>query len=329
MKKLFLFFILGTPTLLMGQDSLEVLEVEIQDSYKEIKLIPGKVLPTQISNLAFEIPGIVYKINADIGDRLVKGDVLAELDSREVNANFMQAEARFKLSKLALDRFEDLKKDGFISAQEFDRASAEYDVAKSELEFFKVKLSQTKITAPYDGFIQDRMIDQGTIISPGTMVFQFVSSTSVEAHVSIPSDIIQNLVIGQEYTFTIEGGKAQAKFSRVAPMTIGGSTNRLAIFRFKEFINPGSIGYLNYENLVQAKGVWVPFSALSESDQGLWSLFVLAPENDSFGSVKVVRELVELLHIEGNFAYVTGTLTPGEQVIVGGASKVIEGKIYD
>ena len=168
MKKLFLFLILGASTLLMGQDSLEVLEVEIQDSYKEIKLIPGKVLPTQISNLAFEIPGIVYKINADIGDRFAKGDVLAELDSREVNANFMQAEARFKLSKLALDRFEDLKKDGFISAQEFDRASAEYDVAKSELEFFKVKLSQTKITAPYDGFIQDRMIDQGAADGSGS-----------------------------------------------------------------------------------------------------------------------------------------------------------------
>ena len=48
MKKLFLFLILGASTLLMGQDSLEVLEVEIQDSYKEIKLIPGKVLRTEI-----------------------------------------------------------------------------------------------------------------------------------------------------------------------------------------------------------------------------------------------------------------------------------------
>ena len=53
MKKLLLFLILGAPTLLMGQDSLEVLEVEIQDSYKEIKLIPGKVLPTQISIFSF------------------------------------------------------------------------------------------------------------------------------------------------------------------------------------------------------------------------------------------------------------------------------------
>ena len=146
MKKLFLFLILGAPTLLMGQDSLEVLEVEIQDSYKEIKLIPGKVLPTQISNLAFEIPGIVHKINADIGDRFAKGDVLAELDSREVNANLMQAEARFKLSKLALDRFEDLKRDGFISAQEFDRASAEYDVAKSELELPLVAIRLLVVT---------------------------------------------------------------------------------------------------------------------------------------------------------------------------------------
>ena len=48
MKKLFLFLILGAPTLLMGQDSLEILEVEIQDNYKEIKLIPGKILPTQM-----------------------------------------------------------------------------------------------------------------------------------------------------------------------------------------------------------------------------------------------------------------------------------------
>ena len=326
MRNLLSLIVIFYTSFSFSQDSFELQEVKLQDSYREIKLIPGKILPTKISRLAFEIPGSVNKIDADIGDAFFKGDLLAELDNREASANLMRAEAKYKLSKLALDRLNDLKTDGFISAQELDKANAEYDVAKSELEYFKVKLSQTKIIAPYDGFIQNRMIDQGTIISPGVNVFEFVDSSSVEAHISIPDKIIDNLIIGEEYFFTIKEKKINAVLSRIAPMTIGGSTNRLAIFRFNEFISPGSIGYLNYENRVTAKGLWVPFSALSESDQGLWSLYVLNSNNNES---KIARELVELLHVEDRLAYVSGTLSPGEKIIVGGASKVIEGKVYN
>ena len=322
---LLILFFLYSPSS-FSQQSFELQEVKILDSYNEIKLIPGKILPAKISRLAFEIPGIVKKIDADFGDAFIKGDLLAELDDREASANLLRADAKYKLSKLALDRLEDLKKDGFASAQELDKAGAEYDVAKSELELSKIKLSQTKIIAPYDGFIQNRMIDHGTIISPGHSIFEFVDSSSVEAHISIPDKIIDNLVIGNKYTFTIKDKKINSALSRIAPMRIGGSSNRLAIFRFDEFISPGSIGYLNYENSVSAKGLWVPISALSESDQGLWSLYVLTVNGQES---KVSRELVELIHIEDNYAYVTGTLSPGEQIIVGGASKVIEGKIYN
>ena len=50
------------------------------------------------------------------------------------------------------------------------------------------------------------MIDQGTIISPEN-VFEFVDSSSVEAHISIPDKIIDNLIIGEEYFFTIKEKK--------------------------------------------------------------------------------------------------------------------------
>ena len=203
MRNLLPLIVIFYASLSLSQDSFELQEVKLQESYREIKLIPGKILPTKISRLAFEIPGSVNKIDADIGDAFSKGDLLAELDNREASANLKRAEAKYKLSKLALDRLEDLKTDGFISAQELDKANAEYDVAKSDLEYFKVKLSQTKIIAPYDGFIQNRMIDQGTIISPGVNVFEFVDSSSVEAHISIPEKIIDNLTIGEKYFFTI------------------------------------------------------------------------------------------------------------------------------
>ena len=321
---LILFFLYTSSS--FSQQSFELQEVKLLDSYNEIKLIPSKILPAKISRLAFEIPGIIKKIDADIGDAFIEGDLLAELDDREASANLLRADAKYKLSKLALDRLEDLKKDGFASDQELDKAGAEYDVAKSELMLSKIKLSQTKIIAPYDGFIQNRMIDHGTIISPGLSIFEFIDSSSVEAHISIPDKIIDNLIIGNKYKFTIKDKKTHSVLSRIAPMRIGGASNRLAIFRFDEFISPGSIGYLNYENSVTAKGLWVPISALSESDQGLWSLYVLAVNDQES---KVSRELVELIHIEDNYAYVTGTLSSGEQIIVGGASKVIEGKIYN
>ena len=61
---LILFFLYTSSS--FSQQSFELQEVKLLDSYNEIKLIPGKILPAKISRLAFEIPGIVKKIDADI-----------------------------------------------------------------------------------------------------------------------------------------------------------------------------------------------------------------------------------------------------------------------
>ena len=111
----------------------------------------------------------MYK-RQDVGDLVFKGDILAELDDREAVAQLNQAKATFDLSKQVLNRFEDLKKQGHISIQELDKAKSDFIVAESQYEFFKVKLEQTKIISPYDGAIQNRYLDTGTVIM---LVFQF------------------------------------------------------------------------------------------------------------------------------------------------------------
>ena len=166
-SRIFLIIILSISVKIF---SLEVLEVKILNSYSVTKEFPGKLLPTEQSKLSFEIQGKIKAINVDVGDLVFKGDILAELDDREAVAQLNQAKATFDLSKQVLNRFEDLKKQGHISIQELDKAKSDFIVAESQYEFFKVKLEQTKIISPYDGAIQNRYLDTGTVIM---LVFQF------------------------------------------------------------------------------------------------------------------------------------------------------------
>ena len=179
------FFLLAVD--LSSNTSLEITTIEIQDSYNTIQRFPGKILPLNYSKLAFEVPGKIADVKIDIGDAVKKNEILAALDPAEMQANLNQAQARFDLAEQALKRFKDLKSKGFISNQELDRANSEFLIAKAQVDLYSVKLEQTFIRAPFDGYIQNRFLDSGTVISPGAPILEIIDSTVVEAHVSVPS----------------------------------------------------------------------------------------------------------------------------------------------
>ena len=307
---------------LYANQQLEVLEVKTSQSYEISKNLPGELLPFQQSKIAFEITGRISSIYVDIGDRVKKDEVLAKLDDSEVNANLEQAVARLDLANQVLNRFEDLRKKGFISIQDFDKAKSEYLVAKSQVKFFEVKKSQTILRAPYDGFIQNRFVDEGTVINGSNPILEILDANKVEAHVSIPENLVNNLEVSNDYFFEIGQEKAKGKFKRLAPMSASGSNSRLAIFEFSDFFIPGSVIDLIIKIKKSEQGIWLPINSLSQSEQGLWSVYTVSDD----GSNRVEKDLVRILHFENNYAYVSGTLKDGDLVILGGLSKIIEGQ---
>lgn len=307
---------------LYADQQLEVLEVKTSQSYEISKNLPGELLPFQQSKIAFEITGRISSIYVDIGDRVKKDEVLAKLDDSEVNANLEQAVARLDLANQVLNRFEDLRKKGFISIQDFDKAKSEYLVAKSQVKFFEVKKSQTILRAPYDGFIQNRFVDEGTVINGSNPILEILDANKVEAHVSIPENLVNNLEVSNDYFFEIGQEKAKGKFKRLAPMSASGSNSRLAIFEFSDFFIPGSVIDLIIKIEKSEQGIWLPINSLSQSEQGLWSVYTVSDD----GSNRVEKDLVRILHFENNYAYVSGTLKDGDLVILGGLSKIIEGQ---
>ena len=299
--------------------SIEILEVKILDSYSITKKFPGKLLPIEQSKLAFEIPGKINNVYVDVGDSVKKGQVLAKLDDREASAQLNQAKAAYELSKQILERFENLRQQGHISIQDLDKARSDYIIAKSQFEFFEVKLLQTNLIAPFDGIIQSRFLDTGTVINSGIPILEIIDSNYVEAHISVPVIYLEDMEIGKEYNFEFDGEMIKAVFSKLAPMSPGGSDSRLAIFKFNKFFNPGSIASLEIKITEKSKGTWIPLKSLSQSEQGLWSVYTI--ENNT-----VVKDLIEIIYFEDDYAYVRGTLKNNDLIVLGGASKIIEGK---
>ena len=310
------FFILFSISI----ESLEVLEVKMLNSYSLTKQFPGKLLPVEQSKLSFEIPGKIKNIYVDVGDNVKEGQVLAKLDDREAIARLNQVKASYDLSKQVFERFQDLRKQGHISIQELDKAISDLTIAKSEYEFYEVKLEQTSLISPYDGVIQNRFLDSGTVINQGIPILEVIDSNYVEAHISMPVQYLNDMRIGDEYDFEIDGKDFKAQLSRLAPMSPGGSDSRLAIFKFKNFINPGSIAKLSLKINKISRGTWVPLRSLSQSDQGLWALYTIDEKNI------VVRDLVEIVYFEDQYAFVNGTIKDGDLIVLGGAAKIIPGK---
>ncbi|MDB4156462.1 efflux RND transporter periplasmic adaptor subunit [Gammaproteobacteria bacterium] len=308
-------------TFLSNLEAIEVLEIKMLDEYAITREFPGKLIPSNQSRLAFEIPGKINSINVDIGDEVILGDELASLDDREALAQLNQSKAKFDLAEQVLARYTDLRADGHISTQDLDKAESDQIVAKSQYDFYRVKFEQTKLLAPFNGIIQNRFLDTGSVINAGVQVLEILGSSNVEARISIPMNYMDKVKIGEEYEFDIRGISAKAKLERLAPMSTGGSNNRLAIFRFNTFFNPGSIVKLKLSMTEKAKGTWVPIKSLSQSEQGIWAIYTINEQQ------VVVRDLVDVIYFEDEYAFVSGTLNNGDLVILGGAQKTIEGKI--
>lgn len=301
--------------------ALEVLEIKMLDEYVITREFPGKLIPAEQSKLAFEISGKINSINVDIGDEVILGEELAALDGRESLAQLNQSKAKYELASQVLARYQDLRANGHISIQDLDKAQSDQIVAKSQYDFYKVKYEQTRLLAPFNGVIQNRFLDTGSVINAGIHVLEILGSSNVEARISIPSNYMDKVQIGNEYEFDVRGASVKAKLERLAPMSTGGSNNRLAIFRFKTFLNPGSIVKLKLSLTEKTKGTWVPIKSLSQSEQGIWAIYTVDDQQT------VVRDLVDVIYFEDEYAYVSGTLKDGDLVILGGAQKIIEGKI--
>jgi multidrug efflux system membrane fusion protein len=130
-------------------------------------IVRGQTQALRKVQVRAETAGKVAAIRADKGKVVKKGDTICELNVDARRAMLEQARATMTQRKLEYEASKTLQEKGFRSPTSVAGDLARYQVAKAEVERMEKELENTKIKAPFDGVVDDRMVDVGDYLSPG------------------------------------------------------------------------------------------------------------------------------------------------------------------
>ena len=154
---------------------------------KSSSTFPGKVKAASDVNLAFRISGPVSKVYAEAGAFVKKGQLLAEIDARDYAIQLSATEAEYKRIKAEVERIVTLYEKGSATPNDYDKAVYGLQQITAKYEAHKNALTDTKLCAPFDGYIQKRFFEAGETIGAGMPVISMISANLAEVEINIPS----------------------------------------------------------------------------------------------------------------------------------------------
>ncbi|EGQ9936434.1 TPA: efflux RND transporter periplasmic adaptor subunit [Vibrio vulnificus] len=153
---------------------------------------PAVANAAERSHLSFRVSGEVRNLYVKEGDRIKKGDVIAELDPTDYRLDVDNSQARFSVVDSQFKRSEPLVKKGLLAKSQFDEIAAQRQIALAELELAKLRLSFTQLKAPVDGIISRVSVDQFENVQVGQQVVNIHSVDEVEILIQLPDQLYVN-----------------------------------------------------------------------------------------------------------------------------------------
>ncbi|MBL6708560.1 MAG: efflux RND transporter periplasmic adaptor subunit [Pseudomonadales bacterium] len=343
-----MLLLIATP-LSFAELTVSYVTVTPQAEFATNRVYAGTSRAARRAELGFKRGGEVATVMVDLGDSVAAGQLLAQLDTRALAsdlrraqseevlaaANRRSASAQTELAANTERRVRALRANGNVSQQAFDEAHLQYRASRAQLEVaqaslgraqaaveaMEVALSEAEIRAPFGGVIQARHVDEGSQIGPGAPALSLVETSRREAHIGIPESAVTSLTVGDAYTINWQNVSASAQLRSLLPEVNPNTRTVTAIFTVTDKRIPlGAVVELSLRQHVPGNGFWVPLEALAAMDRGLWGVFIIDAENT------VQQRLVEIVHNEGDRAFVRGLLSTSDRVVATGTQRIVAGQ---
>ena len=307
-------------------------------------ILPGNVQPFITSPVYARTNGYLKKWYFDIGAHVKQGQLLAVIETPEVDqqlqqarSNLLTAQANLELASITKTRYQGLLKSNAVSQQDVDNAVGTYNANKSIVEADQAAVAQyaalvsfEKVYSPFDGVITARNTDIGDLINSGsssnvkTDLFHIAQPGTLRVYVNVPEEYSQGVKVGMTADLSLTefpGRKFQGKLIRTADAI--NLTTRTLLIEI-DIANPsgtlltGSYAEVHLAVPSQASTFLIPVNTLLFRTEGLRVGLV----KDG----KVVLASVTPGHDFGNQIEIVAGLKANDQVILNPPDSIVSGQ---
>lgn len=171
-------------------------------------VLPGSTQGIQEAAIYARTNGYVRGWKVDIGQTVEQGQLLAEIETPEVDQQLAQTKANYEIAKVTAERWANLVAKKVVSNQEYDQNEKSYEAAKANYEQLQKLQGFEKIVAPFTGVITARNIDNGDLVSAGTSgqpapLFRIAQTDVLRIYVDVPQTQSLLIVPGQNAAVSV------------------------------------------------------------------------------------------------------------------------------
>jgi len=169
--------------------------------------VRGRTQALHAVDVRAEVEGVVKAIHFDKGQKVRKGDVLCEIDINDRGAKVAQMNAMVAQTGKELEVAQELFKQGFRSKTQLAQAQAAYEAAKAGASTMGIQLANTKIRAPFDGYVDDRYVDVGDYMRAGDKCEMVYAPEPFLAVGAVSEHEVGQITIGDPASATLVTGQ--------------------------------------------------------------------------------------------------------------------------
>jgi RND family efflux transporter MFP subunit len=307
-------------------------------------ILPGSMLAYEESPIYARTNGYLVRWYKDIGSRVTKGELLAKIDTPEVDQELNQAKAarqqivaQMEIAKITADRWENLRKTDSVSAQEADQYSSGYQQSQANLSAADANVRRLEqlegfkdVYAPFTGVLTRRTVDPGALINAGAQaagreLFDLARVDPLRVYTSVPQAYAPFIKVGAKTFVTLQEFPGQKFVATVARTAEAIDTNTRTLLTEVDVPNkdgrllPGSFGEVHFAVGSNVNKVTVPVNTMLFRAQGA-QVAVVGPDN------KVQLRPINIGRDYGTTLEILGGVEPGDRIVVNPPDSLEQGQ---
>jgi RND family efflux transporter MFP subunit len=304
---------------------VRVEEVKMQSLSGDIS-VDGRIQAANEVTLYSKVQGVVLVKYKKAGDLVSKGTVIAQVENKVVKESLSLAEMNLANAKTDVERYKKLADAGAVTQREYEAILVTYRETQRSVIELQDQLNNTTLVSPVNGVLETDYFEEGTLLSAGSQVADFVNPSQLKAIFNITESDVYRIRKGDRVTLTTDVLPGN-EFAGVVDV-IGTRSNALLNYQIEVKITDKNAGILKAGMYVSAsiaagnkavnQDLTVSRTAIVESLKN--------PEVYVVRDSKACKQKITIGSIYDNYITVTSGLKEGEQVVVAGQINLVDGR---